>query len=284
MDIRTDYVRSLSSACYILEMRFESNAGKSAVMHLAVSGGVCFSADGDMKADVIYLYPKQERNDITVGDKSIYSAKDLDELCDLLFDAATIEGWQDPNVDYNAYRAKVNGLTFAIDGRLKCYGSHKELAGRIEQLGGVVSASISSDVDYLICNDPKAVSRKASKARQLDIPFISDFDFMWGSFAKNPCCEDQENRRDDGITASVTDVAPITIANFKYACADAGITLENLMTIMIRNNKFGNRDSAMFILSENDKFEEYRKMYRNASNGQKRSIAEDFIAFVESRW
>lgn len=282
MDIRTNYARSLSSASFILELHFESDNGKYAAMHLAVSRGICFSEDGDMQGDVIYLYPTQEDDDIVVGNRSIYSVTVLDDLCDLLFDAATIEGWQDPMAEYNAYRAKVNGLTFAIDGKLKCYDSHKELAGRIEQLGGMVSRSISSGVDYLICNDKKSASRKASQARLLGIPIISDFDFICGLFGKNPCCEEQEDCSDDGITVSVTDVAPITIRNFKCACAEADITLSNLKKITIQNNKYGNRDSAMFILSDNDKFTGYRKMYMNAPDEQKESIVDDFLAFVKA--
>lgn len=131
MEIRSNYATNSSSASFILELRFETVDGKHAAMHLAVSRGICYSVDGDMQGDVIYLYPKQEDDDIVVGKRSIYSVTALDDLCDLLFDAATIEGWQDPMAEYNEYRAKVNGLLFAVDGKLKCYDSHKELAGHI---------------------------------------------------------------------------------------------------------------------------------------------------------
>jgi hypothetical protein len=282
VDIKTDYVRSLSSASFVLEIQFESDDGKRAAMHLAVSSGTCASVDGDMKADVIYLYPEQKGSDISVGNQSIYSAADLNALCDLLFHAATIRGWHNPMAEYNAYAGKIKGITFAIDGKRKCYDSHRELIERIEKLGGTVSGTISSGVNYLICNDKASGSRKASKARLLGIPIISDFDFACGAFGKEQSSDEQENFRDDGITVSVTDVAPITIGNFKNACAEAGITLETIKKITIRNNKFGNRDSAMFIFCNNAQFLAYKKRYAAAPEEQRKSIAEAFITFVKS--
>lgn len=280
--IRRNYTRSLSSASFILELRFETDDGKNAAIHLAVSREGCYSADGKIQGNVIYLYPEQKDNDITVAGKSIYSAASLDDLCELLLNAATIEGWQDPMAEYNAYGAKVNGFTFAIDGKLKCYDSHKELTERIEKLGGKVSRTISSETNYLICNDRNSTSRKASKARLLGICFLSDFEFMCGLFGEDLSCDAQEDSSNDAMAMSVTEVAPITIRNFTSACAEAGITLANLKKITIQNNKFGNRDSAMFIFCDNDRFYTYKKMYSNAPVEQKRVIEEEFIAFVKA--
>ena len=268
MDIRTDYISS--GAVFALEVRFTSNEGKHAAMHLAVSGESCSSADGKMQADVIYLYPEQGAEDILVGSRSMYSATDLDDLCDMLFVAATIQGWKDPKAAYNRYQAKVNGLTFAIDGKLKFYRSHKELSGRIEKLGGQVAPSVSSGIDYLICNNRNSASHKASKARELGIPILPDMDFAFGLFGQR---SGENDCADEGATVSVRDVAPVTIGNFKNACAEAGITLANLKYITIQNNKFGNRDSAMFLWRDNDKFLEYRKRYQTAPEEEKQKIS-----------
>ncbi len=224
VDIRTDYISS--GAVFSLEVRFASNKGNQAAMHLAVSGESCSSVDGKMQADVIYLYPEQRANDILVGSRSIYSATNLDDLCDMLFDAATVKGWKDPMAEYNQYASKVNGLTFAIDGKLRFYDSHKELSKRIEKMGGKVSPSVSSGIDYLICNNRDSVSRKASKARELGIPILSDMDFAFGLFGNKP--GEEEDCTDEGATVSVRDVAPITIGNFKNVCAEAGLTFTNL--------------------------------------------------------
>ena len=233
-----------------------------------------------MKADVIYLYPEQIGDDILVGGRSVFSVADLDELCDLLAHAATIKGWIDLKAGYNRYREKVCDRTFAIDGKLAGGVSHKELAGRIEKLGGIVSGAVSDDVDYLICNDQNSPSRKATKARQLGVPILSDIAFDFGAFGED--ADDEDEVIEEGATVSLADVAPITLLNFKSTCTGIGITLENLKKITLRNNKFGTGDSAMFIFCDNDKFLAYKNQYRNAPTEQKTQIAEDFLAYVRT--
>lgn len=278
MDIRTDSIGS--GASFTLEVHFVSRDGRQAAMNLSVCCESCSSADGKMTGDVIYLFPEQEEGDVTVGDRSVFSATDLDELCDLLFGAATIVGWKDHNAEYNRYRAKVDGRTFAIDGKLKFYDSHKKLTARIEKLGGTVSGSVSSGVDYLICNDKDPGSRKAMKAREAGIPIITDLDFMFGLFVKDPDYDKDEDPDASRQTAAVRDVAPVTIGNFKKACAETGITLDDLAEITIQNRKFGTRDSAMFIFSDNDTFVSYKKRYRAASTEERPAIWEEFVSLV----
>ena len=279
---RHDRVRRSSCASFILELRFERDNGMHADMHLSVSSEGNYTKDGKMQADVIYLYPEQIGNDITAGGRSVYSATTLEALCNLLLEAATVEGWRDPMAERNAFAAHVNGRVFAIDGRLKCYDSHRTLAARIECLGGTVFRTVSSETDYLICNNKDAGSRKATKARQLGVPMISDFDFLCGLFGRNTDVEDRDTCSDSGITVSAAAVAPITAETFKRDCAEAGMTLENLKKITVRNNKFGNRDGAMFIFSDNAAFYAYRKRYANAPEEQKEQIAEEFVAFVKN--
>ena len=52
-----------------------------------------------------------------------------------------------------------------------------KLKEKIEQLGGKVVGSISSKTDYLINNDKNSTSSKNIKAKQLNIPIISENDF-----------------------------------------------------------------------------------------------------------
>ena len=246
MDIRYSYIRG--GATYILELRFETDDNTSAAMQLAVSHETCFSADGDMQAEVIYLYPEQKNCDILLDDQSLYSVKDLDGLCDLLFRSATIKGWIDHKANHDSYPLDLSNHSYAIDGKLSYYRSHQQLADRIGWLGGKVSRSVSSDIDCLICNNAESASRKVSKARALGIPILSETDFIRDMLDNRPYDDDE----DAGITVSVADVAPVTIQNFRQRCAEAGICLANLKKIIINNNKFGTKDDAMFILCNYD--------------------------------
>lgn len=276
VDIRYSYIRG--GATYILTLRFETYDNASASMHLAVSHETCFSADGDMQAEVIYLYPEQMDSDILLNDQSLSSAKDLDGLCDLLFRSATIKGWIDRKVSHDSYPPKLQNHSYAINGKLKYYSSHQQLATRIGWLGGKVSGTVSSDIDCLICNNAESASRKASKARALGIPILSEKDFIRDMLDNRPYDDDE----DAGITVSVADVAPVTIQNFRQRCAEDGICLANLKKIIINNNKFGTKDDAIFILCNNDKFLEYKKLYTDAPEEQKPCIAETFLSFVKA--
>lgn len=72
----------------------------------------------------------------------------------------------------------LKGLTFVITGSLNHYTNRDELKSEIESYGGKVSGSISSKTSYLINNDVNSTSSKNSKAKSLNIPIISEKDFI----------------------------------------------------------------------------------------------------------
>ncbi len=71
---------------------------------------------------------------------------------------------------------KLVGEKFVVSGVFTHF-SRNELKASIEKNGGVVSSSISSKTDYLIAGD-KMGPAKREKAEKLDIPIISEEDYM----------------------------------------------------------------------------------------------------------
>ena len=72
----------------------------------------------------------------------------------------------------------LSGKTFVITGSLIHYKNRDELVSIIESMGGKVSGSVSTKTSYLINNDTQSSSSKNQKAKQLNIPIISEEDFI----------------------------------------------------------------------------------------------------------
>ena len=72
----------------------------------------------------------------------------------------------------------LSGKTFVITGSLIHYKNRDELVSVIESMGGKVSGSVSAKTSYLINNDSQSSSSKNQKAKQLNIPIISEEDFI----------------------------------------------------------------------------------------------------------
>lgn len=78
----------------------------------------------------------------------------------------------------NNVSVDLSGKTFVITGLLSHYKNRDELVGVIEGLNGKVSGSVSAKTSYLINNDTQSSSSKNKKAKQLNIPIISEEDFI----------------------------------------------------------------------------------------------------------
>ncbi len=92
---------------------------------------------------------------------------------DSLMKELTIET---PRVD--AEGQTLVGKIFVITGSLNHYGSRGELKDIIEQRGGKVTGSVTSKTDCLINNDITSSSSKNKKAKELNIPIVSEEQFM----------------------------------------------------------------------------------------------------------
>ena len=73
---------------------------------------------------------------------------------------------------------KLEGKTFVITGKLKTFKNRNEIKATIEKEGGKVTDSVSSKTDYLINNDVDSTSSKNLKAKKLNIPIITEDDFL----------------------------------------------------------------------------------------------------------
>ena len=72
----------------------------------------------------------------------------------------------------------VKGKTFVITGKLNHFSNRDALKTNIEVFGGKVVGSISSKTDYLINNDINSTSSKNIKAKQLNIPIITEDQYL----------------------------------------------------------------------------------------------------------
>ncbi len=72
----------------------------------------------------------------------------------------------------------LSGLTFVITGSLNHYASRNEMKEAIEQKGGKVAGSVSAKTTCLINNDFASNSSKNKKAKELQVPILTEDDFI----------------------------------------------------------------------------------------------------------
>lgn len=88
--------------------------------------------------------------------------------------------WKELDIEkpvINEEAQTLNGKVFVITGSLNHYGSRSELKEVIEQKGGKVTGSVTSKTDCLINNDSASQSAKNKKARELNIPVVTEEEF-----------------------------------------------------------------------------------------------------------
>ena len=73
---------------------------------------------------------------------------------------------------------RCQGLTFVITGDVHHYKNRNELKAYIESQGGKVASAVSGSTSYLINNDVTSTSGKNKKAKELNIPIISEEEFI----------------------------------------------------------------------------------------------------------
>ena len=81
-----------------------------------------------------------------------------------------------PEVDENAQT--LAGLSFVVTGSLMHYESRNELKEEIERRGGKVTGSVTGKTECLINNDIASQSSKNKKAKELQIPILTEDAFI----------------------------------------------------------------------------------------------------------
>lgn len=73
---------------------------------------------------------------------------------------------------------KLYGLTFVITGDVHIFKNRDEFKAYVEKNGGKVAGSVSSKTNYLVNNDSLSESSKNRKAKELNIPIITEDEFV----------------------------------------------------------------------------------------------------------
>ena len=81
-------------------------------------------------------------------------------------------------VEENSSGIDLSGKNFVITGSLVHYKNRDELVDLITSMGGKVSGSVSAKTSYLLNNDINSTSSKNRKAKELNIPIITEEDFI----------------------------------------------------------------------------------------------------------
>lgn len=86
--------------------------------------------------------------------------------------------FEKPNLVLDETPKTLQGKTFVVTGSVNHYKNRDELKADIVVHGGTVVGSVSSKTSYLINNDINSTSSKNQKAKSLNIPIISEEDFL----------------------------------------------------------------------------------------------------------
>lgn len=148
--------------------------GKSASKMIAEA------VDYDVQAFAFIMYDKGAKffrslpgiGDAIIDSLQTYWNKNESEFMSLTFE---LHFKKKKNMTLNN---SLDGKTFVITGSLNHYSNRDALKADIEFHGGKVSGSISSKTSYLINNDINSTSSKNSKAKSLNIPIITEEDFI----------------------------------------------------------------------------------------------------------
>lgn len=152
--------------------------GKSASMMIAEA------VDYDVQEFASIMYDKgakffrylQGVGDAIIDSLQTYWNKNESEFMSLTFELHFEKKKNPINLILN--NTSLDGKTFVVTGSVHHYKNRDELKADIVAHGGTVVGSVSSKTSYLINNDINSTSSKNQKAKLLNIPIISEEEFL----------------------------------------------------------------------------------------------------------
>ena len=94
------------------------------------------------------------------------------EMIDDLLSVVTFEE------EENGGENNMEGIQFVITGSVNHFANRNEIKALIESRGGKVTGSVTSKTSYLINNDSMSNSSKNKKAKELNIPILTEEEFI----------------------------------------------------------------------------------------------------------
>lgn len=150
--------------------------GKSASMMIADSVDYEF---GEFMKVMVTPGAKYFKNISGIGDALISSMDTyFNKYCSDIWELSKEFKFETPKSIMSETTNELDGKTFVVTGSVKHYANRDALKADIESHGGKVAGSVSSKTDYLINNDINSTSSKNQKAKSLNIPIISEDQFL----------------------------------------------------------------------------------------------------------
>ena len=161
-----DPVRFLYALCIPM---VGSDAAKKMIAACGTEGFLTRMKDGTGFEDIEGIGPERSGSVL-----SWYADPENQKLLEKLFARISVE--QVGPVRREGGRAA--GLTFVITGKVHIFANRDAFKAYVEAEGGTVAGSVSGKTDFLVNNDINSTSSKNAKARALNVPILSEEDFV----------------------------------------------------------------------------------------------------------